>query len=89
MNDTVVLGGEVELIKRIDGTASLSTTINGQAISYLGGGGRLQEKEVTPGEEDMVITPDDGFTGISAITVRAVPNNYGLITWNGSFLTVS
>ena len=89
MNDTVVLGGEVELIKRIDGTASLSTTINGQAISYLGGGGRLQEKEITPGEEDMVITPDDGFTGISAITVRAVPNNYGLITWNGSFLTVS
>ena len=89
MNDTVVLGGEVELIKRIDGTASLSTIINGQAISYLGGGGRLQEKELTPSADEQIITPDDGFTGISAITVHAIPNNYGLITWNGSFLTVS
>ncbi len=89
MQDTVVLGGEVDLKKRIDGTASLSTTISGQAISYLGGSGKLQEKEITPSAEEQLIIPDDGFKGISAITVHAIPNNYGLITWNGSFLTVS
>ena len=42
----------------------------------------------TPGQEAVVIpTADRYLTG--DITVGAIPNNYGLITWNGSFLTVS
>lgn len=44
--------------------------------------------EVTPGAEAQVLaTKDLRMTG--DLTVAPIPNNYGLITWNGSVLTVS
>lgn len=44
--------------------------------------------EVTPSAEVQTI-PIVGKTARQNITVGAIPNNYGLITWNGSNLTVS
>ena len=49
----------------------------------------LQAKTVTPSADVQVITPDSDYQGLSQVTVGAIPNNYGLITWNGVTLTVS
>ena len=44
--------------------------------------------EVTPGPEAQTLATENlRMTG--NVTVGAIPNNYGLITWNGSTLTVS
>lgn len=43
---------------------------------------------VTPSDETQVLQTA-GLTVLQNITVEPVPSNYGRITWNGSFLTVS
>lgn len=43
---------------------------------------------VTPADEAQTI-PVRGFYMESDLTIDPVPSNYGLITWNGSILTVS
>ena len=53
--------------------------------------------ERDPYEGDYVITPSaeaqvlatSGKRMTGDITVNPIPNNYGLITWNGAILTVS
>lgn len=43
---------------------------------------------VTPSAEEQVLQTENlRMTG--NITINPVPQNYGLITWNGSYLTVS
>lgn len=49
----------------------------------------LQEKSAVPSADEQTITADAGFGGLSSVTISPIPNNYGLITWNGSTLTVS
>lgn len=44
--------------------------------------------EITPTQEKQII-PIGELAAAKDITVNAIPNNYGLITWNGSTLTVS
>lgn len=46
------------------------------------------EYAVTP-SADAQILETDGKRMTGNITVNPIPRNYGLITWNGSFLTVS
>lgn len=46
------------------------------------------EYEVTPTQETQTI-PIQGMLATHNITVNPIPGNYGLITWNGSTLTVS
>ena len=48
-----------------------------------------EELYVTPTEEAQTFTPDQGVDGFSKVEVNAIPSNYGLITWDGSVLTVS
>lgn len=43
---------------------------------------------LTPGTEVQTLETN-GKRMTDNITVDAIPNNYGLITWNGSVLTVS
>lgn len=43
---------------------------------------------ITPSAETQII-PIIGKTARQNITVDPIPSNYGLITWNGSTLTVS
>ena len=63
------------------------------ASASLGGtlsaGYILQEKVVVPGAEEQIITADVGFGGLSSVKVGAIPQNYGLITYDGSSITVS
>ena len=44
--------------------------------------------EVTPSEETQTLeTKNKRMT--DNVTINPIPNNYGLITWNGSIITVS
>ena len=42
----------------------------------------------TPTQETQIV-PIEGLTASQDITINPIPSNYGLITWNGSTLTVS
>ena len=55
----------------------------------LSAGYILQDKTIVPGEEEQTITADIGFGGLSSVTISPIPNNYGLVTWNGVTLTIS
>ena len=44
--------------------------------------------EITPSAVEQII-PTKNLRMTDDITVAAIPQNYGLITWNGSTLTVS
>lgn len=46
------------------------------------------EYEVTPSSETQTLDTA-GKRMTRPVVVNPIPNNYGLITWNGSFLTVS
>lgn len=42
---------------------------------------------IPSGVEQILHT--DGKRMVGDVTVAAIPQNYGLITWNGAFLTIS
>ena len=65
--------------------SSASASFNGR----LSAGYILQEKVVVPGAEEQIITADVGFGGLSSVTISPIPQNYGLITYDGSTITVS
>ncbi|MBQ3429207.1 MAG: hypothetical protein IJH28_05475 [Mogibacterium sp.] len=44
--------------------------------------------EVTPSDTEQVLETD-AFYMNGNVTINPIPSNYGLITWNGSTLTVS
>ena len=44
--------------------------------------------QVTPSAQEQVL-PTDGLVMDGDLTVGAIPSNYGLITWDGSTITVS
>lgn len=46
------------------------------------------EYEVTPSAEEQTLETT-GLRLTQPVVVKPIPQNYGLITWNGSFLTVS
>lgn len=74
----------------ISGSLSGSNTIVGNLTipsailppSYEG------EYEVTPSDETQTLDTDSLYMR-GNITINPIPSNYGLITWNGSILTVS
>lgn len=44
--------------------------------------------EITPSQETQTLeTENKRMTG--NVTINPIPSNYGLITWNGAFITVS
>ena len=44
--------------------------------------------EVTPSDTEQTLTTKD-LRMKNDVIIKPIPQNYGLITWNGSFLTVS
>lgn len=46
------------------------------------------EYEVTPSAEAQTLQTN-GLRMLDNVTINPIPSNYGLITWNGSTLTVS
>ena len=59
---------------------------------YHNGAGSVQitteETSATPTQATQIIVPTSGKV-LSKVTVNPIPSNYGLITWDGSSLTVS
>lgn len=63
-------------------TASVSVPNNVGGTPYTG------DYEVTPSNEIQVLNTN-GKSMTDNVTINPIPSNYGLITWNGGFLTVS
>lgn len=92
MQDIVVIEGELSLTSSVIGEIGLSSCILGEIDKVIATGGHLpdlQEKEATPSEEEQLITADTGYDGLLSVTINPIPQNYGRITWNGSYITVS
>lgn len=87
----VVLDGEVSILSVLDGGCSITDLIDGEIdkiikvrdIDYYTG-----SYEVTPSQETQVLNTY-GLGMSKNVTINPIPSNYGLITWNGSYLTVS
>lgn len=85
----IILGGDISTsTNKITGEfvtekVSLSGDIQtGASASYAG------EYEFTPTEQEQTISIA-GKVARNDITINPIPSNYGLITWDGSTLTVS
>lgn len=60
----------------------------GVVVNVVGADNFEGEYEYTPTQETQII-PIEGLRAVKDITINPIPSNYGLITWNGSVLTVS
>lgn len=92
MQNTVVIDGELSLL--LEGTADGSLIIpeSGEfgVITAMRDGYPAYEgpMEITPTQETQTL--DTAMKSVLGnIVINPIPNNYGLITWNGSTLTVS
>lgn len=52
--------------------ADLTSAVNSLVDGYGGGTANLQEKSVTPSDSEQNITADDGYTGLSGVTVGKI-----------------
>ncbi len=87
MNETVIVGvisTEEQLLGKISSDQHLVGIINipTKQEEYRG------IYEVTPSRE-MVELQTNGLSMARNVIINPIPSNYGLITWNGSVLTVS
>lgn len=83
---------------RVDGGSSTTVRVNDPPAVTFGSGAyvpyvpQVEEYhgtyEVTPAQTAQVL-PTDGLLAVADIVINPIPSNYGLVTWNGSTLTVS
>ncbi len=85
-----ILKGKLSPVASMKGTLAVMPTMKGRLTvpdvialpDYTG------EYEITPGEEAQVLSTSDR-TLRENITINPIPSNYGLITWDGTKITVS
>lgn len=65
-----------EQAKIIESNIKSGVSILGVIGSYAGEGVNLQEKTVTPTKQTQNIVADEGYDGLSAVTVNPIPSNY-------------
>jgi len=79
----VVLDGELSLNIPMDGEVGIITKVVEHDLpTYTG------ETVITPSTTEQVLNTADKVVTRN-IVINPIPSNYGLITWNGSTLTVS
>ena len=72
----------------ISGQQLGATTGTPVARDYVNAEAYEGDYTITPGDEPQVLsTKNKRMT--DDVTIGAIPSNYGKITWNGNFLTVS
>lgn len=81
-----ILSGIGSVTAELVGTATMQADLtvppSGQTNPFQG------DYEYTPSGETQTIEIE-GLRATRNIIINPIPNNYGLITWNGSTLTVS
>lgn len=89
--EVFIVDGEAELLTVTDGDINLISAVDGEVIEvykvsqndyYYG------EYEFTPTANTQVVDCEN-LTMTRNVVINPIPSNYGLITWNGSFLRVS
>ena len=90
MEDQIVIGGDLNLNELIDGEISLHSMLSGEVgvFTPLLPDVYTGAVEVTPSSEVQTLETA-GLMLNESIVINPIPSNYGLITWNGSKLTVS
>ena len=87
-----VFDGDAVLIQCVDGDPITRRTCDGEPsvvqqihepTEYYDG-----PIEITPSPETQILNTA-GKTVLEDITVKPIPSNYGLITWDGTKITVS
>lgn len=85
-----ILTGTISTIQTIAGAVAPTGTVSGTIT--VGGSTAPPEYEgvyeITPTAETQTLDTE-GRVLLENIIINPIPNNYGLITWNGSYLTVS
>lgn len=84
-----VISGSIKTTHKVRGALSNPSSISGKVtmsgrsvLPYTG------DYTVTPQAEAVVI-PAKGMLMKEDLVIDPIPSNYGLITWNGSFIRVS
>lgn len=76
------LAGSLQNVSSLSGTLSKKLVDNLEYPRYSG------ETVFTPSSEEQII--DISHTVVlENIVINPIPSNYGLVTWNGSTLTIS
>lgn len=83
MSDTVVLDGALSLTNVIDGQVGTVIKVMEHDLPVYTG-----QTEITPSTTEQVLATAEKVVARN-IVINPIPSNYGLITWNGSTLTVS
>ena len=79
----IVLDGELSLNIPMDGeVGTVTKVVEHDLPTYTG------ETVVTPSTTEQVLNTAEKVVARN-IVINPIPSNYGLITWNGSTLTVS
>lgn len=68
-------GGGMTVIETQDSHGGTIVTITGEEVT-------LQSKTATPSTSSQTISPDSGYTGLSQVTVNAIPSQYIVPTGN-------
>ena len=69
-----------EQTKIVPGNIKSGITILGVEGEYTGEGVTLQTKTVTPTEAAQDVIADEGYDGLSKVTVNAIPDNYASVS---------
>lgn len=78
--EAVKIGGQISDAVKIAGGLSIPQIV--YPSTYQG------DYTITPSDHTQVLQTGNYYL-LENITINPIPNNYGLITWNGSTLTVS
>lgn len=79
----IVLDGELSLNIPMDGEVGIITKVVEHDLPVYTG-----ETNITPSTSEQVLNTAEKVVTRN-IVINPIPSNYGLITWNGSTLTVS
>ena len=79
----IVLDGELSLNIPMDGEVGIITKVVEHDLPVYTG-----NTEITPSTTEQVLATAEKVVTRN-IVINPIPSNYGLITWNGSTLTVS